>query len=43
MTIHQAVVTIDSKADLARNRYLPERTIQTGLGEIEIKARKSRD
>ncbi len=32
-----------SKATVVRNGYLPERTIQTGLGEIPVKIPKTRD
>ena len=31
------------KATVVRNGYLPERTIQTGLGDIEVKVPKTRD
>ncbi len=34
---------IDGKAAVVRNGYLPERTIQTGLGEVEVKVPKTRD
>ena len=31
------------KATVVRNGYLPERTIQTGLGDIPVKIPKTRD
>lgn len=31
------------KATVVRNGYLPERTVQTGLGDIEVKIPKTRD
>lgn len=33
----------DGRASLVRNGYLPERTIQTGIGEVDIKVPKVRD
>ena len=33
----------DGKATLVRNGYLPERTVQTGLGDIDVKIPKTRD
>lgn len=33
----------EGKATVVRNGYLPERTIQTGLGSIEVKVPKTRD
>lgn len=35
--------TVDNKARVVRNGYLPERTIQTGIGEVEVKIPKIRD
>lgn len=35
--------TEESKAAGVRNGYLPERTIQTGLGDLQSKCRKLRD
>ena len=34
---------IDGKQAVIRNGYLPERTIQTGLGDVEVKIPKVRD
>ena len=33
----------DGKPAVVRNGYLPERTIQTGLGDIPVKVPKTRD
>jgi len=33
----------ESKATVVRNGYLPERTIQTGLGDVPVKVPKTRD
>lgn len=33
----------NGKANIVRNGYLPERTVQTGLGDIEVKIPKTRD
>ena len=38
-----AQVTVDNKQAIVRNGYLPERTIQTGLGDIPVKVPKVRD
>jgi len=38
-----AHLTIDDKQAVVRNGYLPERTIQTGLGDIPVKVPKVRD
>ena len=35
--------TAEGKSAIVRNGYLPERTIQTGLGSIEVKVPKVRD
>ncbi|MDA9004034.1 IS256 family transposase [bacterium] len=40
---HKSLVTDEGKAGVVRNGYLPERTIQTGLGDIEVKVPKVRD
>ncbi|MCF6229776.1 MAG: hypothetical protein L3J62_03110 [Gammaproteobacteria bacterium] len=33
----RSLTSDDGKAGLVRNGYLPERTIQTGLGDITVK------
>ena len=38
-----ASLEVDGKQAVVRNGYLPERTIQTGLGELDIKVPKTRD
>jgi len=38
---HQNIT--DGKLSVVRNGYLPERTIQTGLGDIPVKVPKTRD
>lgn len=40
---HSPLRTPDNKAAIVRNGYLPERTIQTGLGDIDVKVPKVRD
>jgi len=40
---HSALKTSADKAVVVRNGYLPERSIQTGLGAIEVKVPKVRD
>jgi len=40
---HGSLKTEEGKAAVVRNGYLPERSIQTGLGDIEIKVPKVRD
>ena len=40
---HSELITTEGKAGVVRNGYLPERTIQTGLGDIEVKVPKVRD
>lgn len=40
---HQSLQTPENKAAVVRNGYLPERTIQTGLGDIPVKVPKVRD
>ena len=38
-----ASLKVNGKQAVVRNGYLPERTIQTGLGQLEIKVPKTRD
>ena len=38
-----AAVQVDGKQAVVRNGYLPERTVQTGLGDIPVKVPKVRD
>jgi putative transposase len=40
---HKGLLTEDGKTGLVRNGYLSERTIQTGLGDIDVKVPKVRD
>jgi putative transposase len=40
---HQALQDDQGRQRVVRNGYLPERTIQTGLGDIEVKAPRVRD
>ena len=40
---HYAELTVDNKQAVVRNGYLPERNLQTGLGDIEVKVPKVRD
>lgn len=40
---HSNLKTEDNRAAIVRNGYLPERTIQTGLGDIAVKVPKVRD
>jgi putative transposase len=40
---HNHLHSMDGKAAIVRNGYLPERPIQTGLGDIEVKVPKVRD
>ena len=40
---HSALKTDTDKAAVVRNGYLPERSIQTGLGDIAVKVPKVRD
>ena len=35
--------TVDGKRAVVRNGYLPERTLQTGLGDVPVKVPKVRD
>lgn len=43
LAAHHSTVTDDGKAGVVRNGYLPGRTIQTGLGDIDVKVPKVRD
>lgn len=36
-------IRVDGKQAIVRNGHLPERTIQTGLGDISVKVPKVRD
>lgn len=38
-----SLTTEDGKQAVVRNGYLPQRTVQTGLGDIEVKVPKVRD
>ena len=40
---HQGLRLLDGRQALVRNGYLPERSIQTGLGDVEVKVPKVRD
>ena len=40
---NRSLKTANDKAAIVRNGYLPERTIQTGLGDIAVKVPKVRD
>ena len=40
---HSPLQTEEGKAVVVRNGYLPQRPIQTGLGDIEVKVPKVRD
>lgn len=40
---YDSLTTTEGKAVVVRNGYLPERTIQTGLGNIEVRVPKVRD
>ena len=40
---YQEVVLTDGRQAVVRNGYLPERTIQTGIGDVEVKVPKVRD
>jgi len=40
---HGGLKTTEGKAAVVRNGYLPERTIQTGLGDTTVKVPKVRD
>jgi hypothetical protein len=43
MNQHRSLQTQGNKAAVVRNGYLPERSIQTGLGVINVKVPKVRD
>jgi len=40
---HGQLTLINGRQAVVRNGYLPERTIQTGIGDVEIKVPKVRD
>ena len=40
---HQGLQMLDGRQAVVRNGYLPERTVQTGLGDVEVKVPKVRD
>ena len=40
---HQELMTVSGLQGVVRNGYLPERTVQTGLGDIDVKIPKVRD
>jgi putative transposase len=40
---HRSLITDDSSPAVVRNGYLPERTIQTGLGDVGVRVPKIRD
>ena len=40
---YQDLLTEDNKRAVVRNGYLPERSIQTGLGDVDVKVPKVRD
>ena len=40
---HQSLRMLDGRQAVVRNGYLPERTVQTGLGDVEVKVPKVRD
>ena len=40
---YQEVVLTDGRQAVVRNGYFPERTIQTGIGDVEVKVPKVRD
>ena len=40
---HAQLKLPDGRQALGRNGFLPERTIQTGIGDVEIKVPKVRD
>ena len=43
LLIQYADQTVNGKRAVVRNGYLPERSIQTGLGEVPVKVPKVRD
>ena len=40
---HREVVLCDGRSAVVRNGYLPERTVQTGIGDVSVKVPKVRD
>ena len=40
---HQSLRMLDGRQAVVRNGYLPERTVQTSLGDVEVKVPKVRD
>ena len=40
---HQGFRMFDGRQAIVRNGYLPQRTIQTGLSDVEVKVPKTRD
>jgi len=40
---HQSLRMLDGRQAVVRNGYLPERTVQTGLGDVEVTVPKVRD
>jgi len=40
---HSSHLLTDGRAAVVRNGYLPQRTVQTGIGEIEVRVPKVRD
>ena len=40
---HQGLRMLDGRQAVVRNGYLPERSVQTGLGDVEVKVPKVRD
>lgn len=40
---HKGLRMLDGRQAVVRNGYLPERTIQTGLGDVKVKVPKVRD
>lgn len=40
---HRSLTTDDGKPAVVRNGYLPARTIQTGLGDVDVQIQKVRD
>jgi len=43
LTQHQSLKDNQGRAAIVRNGYLPERTIMTGIGEVEVQVPKVRD
>ena len=40
---HQSLRMLDGRQAVVRNGYLPERTVQTSLGDVDVKVPKVRD